>query len=197
MRNKLRDLARVHWIGVEFSDKQLEPTLDEQVTFCEAIARAIVDSPIVLTEKNFDADEVRFLFGWSNQLKEDRTKLTQELGIHDNAIEQILQEMTPLNKRVKSIVINGDKADIFIGLIQPEQAPIIFRKWYLKAGKLPGFKLSPFAIDCVSCAVECFNENYPVFSFGCEESRQNRILSRDRLIVAIPNNSEYLLDERG
>ena len=108
---------------------------------------------------------------------------------------RILIRLNPINKKIKSIIVNGEDADIYIGLIQPEQAPLIFKKWYLKTGKQPIYKLSPLFVDCASCAVECFNESYPVFSFGCEESRQKENMHRDRLIVAVPNSIEYLADE--
>lgn len=194
MKDKLKRLASVHWIGVKFSEQQMKPTFDDQIAFCDAISEAIVRSSIVLTERNLKTDEMKFLFGWSQQLKVDSKKLVSDFGIAESIADQILISLNPIKKQVKSIILNGDEADIFIGLIQPEQAPPIFKKWYLKTGKLPIYKLSPLAVDCASCAVECFNENYPVFSFGCEGSRQKEHISRDRLIVAVPNSVEYLTD---
>jgi len=195
MKNKLKQLASVHWIGVKFSEQQLNPTFDEPIAFCDAITEAIVRSPIVLTEKNLTTDELKFVFGWNHELKIDSKKLVEDYGIAASIADKILISLNPIKKKIASIIINGKEADIYMGLIQPEQAPIIFKKWYLKTGKLPIFKLSPLAVDCASCAVECFNESYPVFSFGCEESRKKEHIGRDRLIVAVPNNIEYLTDQ--
>lgn len=51
MKDRLRQLASVHWIGVKFSEQSMSPTIDDQVASCSAITEAIVRLPIILTEK--------------------------------------------------------------------------------------------------------------------------------------------------
>ena len=188
MKNSLNKIASIHWIGIKFSEEQIKSNVDGNISFCEALLKAVINYPLIVTSKNFYSDNMRYLLGWNNQLniKDSNNK------IEKNVLEKIISDMKPITKKVESIIINGEEADIFIGIIQPEKVASIFKKWYFKTGKLPLYLLSPFSLDCISCAVKCFNENYPVFSFGCDESRKNDNISRDRLLIAVPNNGDYL-----
>jgi hypothetical protein len=191
MKKHLNRIARIHWIGIKFSEIENEATTQEQISFGEALSKAVVSHPLILTRKNFAADNLKYLLGWHDQLQLDNNGY----GIDKSVLEQIVADTRPINKKVNSIIFNSDDADIFIGSIQPEGVSSILKKWYFKTGKLPAYLLSPLSLDCIACAIKCFNENYPVFSFGSELSRKNGDLRRDRLIVAVPNDSEFLKDE--
>jgi len=190
MKDKLIEMASIQWIGIKFTEEQLEATFDGEISFCEAISKAVVNSHLILTSKNFYSDNMRYLLGWNDRLNIDNSSNKIDKKVH----EKIISDIKPIKRKVKSIILNGDRAVIFIGIIQPERVASIFKKWYFKTGKLPLYLLSPFSLDCISCAVKCFNESYPVFSFGCDESRENNSISRDRLLIAVPNNADYLKD---
>jgi uncharacterized protein (DUF169 family) len=193
MKERLKKFASIHWIGIKFSDEEKESTIDEQISFCDALAMSIVNSPLVLTNKNFNSPNMHYLLGWTDRLNLNDIEFSIE-NIDKNISDKIISNIKPLKKKIKSITVNGYEADVFAGFIQPEAVTPIFREWYFKTGKLPLYRLSPISLDCISCVVECFNENYPVFSFGCEESRKHGNISRDRLLIAIPNDSEYFID---
>jgi len=194
MKERLKKFSSIHWIGIQFSEKEKETTIDEQLSFCDALSLSIVNSPLIISDKNFNSDNMRYLLGWKDSLDLNDTELSKE-KITDDISKKIISDIKPINKTTKSIIINGDEADVFAGFIQPEAVTPIFKQWYYKTGKLPLYRLSPISLDCISCIVECFNENYPVFSFGCEESRKHGNISRDRLLIAIPNDKKYLVDK--
>lgn len=190
MKKRLNQMASIHWIGIKFSEKQIESTIDGTISFCEAISKAVINSHLVITSENFNSDNMRYLLGWHDRLTLD----PNNNEIDKKVFEKIISDIKPIKKQVKSVIINGDEADIFIGIIQPKQVAAIFKQWYLKTGQLPFYLISPLSLDCIACAVKCFNENYPVFSFGCDESRKNENISRDRLLIAVPNNADYQND---
>ena len=193
MKERLKKFASIHWIGIKFSEEEKESTTDEQISFCEALSMSIVNSPLVLTSKNFNSKNINYLLGWEGTLNFDDIEFSIE-NIDKNIHDKIISDIKPLKKKIKSITVNGYEADVFAGFIQPDAVTPIFREWYFKTGKLPLYRLSPISLDCISRVVECFNEHYPVFSFGCEESRKHGNISRDRLLIAIPNDSEYFID---
>ena len=104
MKDRLRQLASVHWIGVKFSEQQMIPTFDDQITFCDAITEAIVRSSTVLTEKNLKTDEMKFLLGWSRQLKIDSKKLVEDFSIAESITDKILINLSSIKKAIKSII---------------------------------------------------------------------------------------------
>jgi len=185
MKERLKKFASIHWIGIKFSEEEKETTTDKQLSFCDALSMSIVNSPLILSSKNLNSDNMRYLLGWKDSLNLDDTKFSNE-NVDKKIFEKIISDIKPLKKKIKSIIINGQEADVFAGFIQPEAVTPIFKEWYYKTGKLPFYRLSPISLDCISCIVECCNENYPVFSFGCEESRKHGNISRDRLLIAIP-----------
>ena len=193
MKERLKKFASIHWIGIRFSEEVKESTIDEQISFCDALSMSIVNSPLVLTSKNFNSKNMHFLLGWEDKLNLNEIEFSIE-NIDKNISEKIISAIKPLKKKIKSIIINGYEADVFAGFIQPEAVTPIFKEWYYKTGKLPLYQLSPISLDCISCIVECFNENYPVFSFGCEESRKHGNISRDRLLIAIPNDKKFFIN---
>jgi len=154
---------------------------------------SIVNSPLVLISKNFNSKNIQYLLGWEDQLNLNDMEFSTE-NIDKNIADKIISDIKPLKNKINSIIVNGYEADVFAGFIQPEAVTPIFKKWYYKTGKLPLYRLSPISLDCVSCIVECYNENYPVFSFGCEESRKHGSISRDRLLIAIPNDRKFFID---
>lgn len=87
----------------------MTPTFDDQITFCDAITEAIVRSSIVLTERNLKTDEMKFLFGWSLQLKVDSKKLVDDFGIAESIADKILINLSSIKKEIKSIIITGWK----------------------------------------------------------------------------------------
>ncbi len=192
MKERLKKIASTHWISIKFSEEEKETTIDEQLSFCDALSMSIVNSPLILSSKNSNSDNMRYLLGWQDRLNLNDTKFSKE-NVAKNISEKIISDIKPLKKRIKSIIINGYEADVFAGFIQPEAVTPIFREWYYKTGKLPLYRLSPISLDCISCVVECINENYPVFSFGCEESRKHGNISRDRLLIAIPNDKKFFI----
>jgi|GEM_PF-5220047 len=194
MKERLRKFASIHWIGIKFSEEAKEATIDEQLSFCDALSLSIVNSPLILSSKNLNSDNMRYLLGWKDSLNLDDTEFSKEI-VDENISNKIISDIQPLKKKTRSIIINGDEADVFAGFIQPEAVTPIFREWYFKTGKLPLYQLSPISLDCICCVVECFNENYPVFSFGCEESRRQGNINRDRLLIAIPNDKKYFADK--
>lgn len=194
MKERLKRFASIHWIGIKFSEEEKESTIEEQLSFCDALSLSIVSSPLVLSSKNLNSDNMRYLLGWKDSLNLNDAEFLME-NVEKKIAEKIISDIQPLKKKIKSIIINGYEADVFAGFIQPEAVTPIFREWYFKTGKLPLFRLSPISLDCISCIVECFNENYPVFSFGCEESRKHRNISRDRLLIAIPNDKKFFVDK--
>jgi len=193
MKERLKKFASIHWIGIRFSEEVKESTIDEQISFCDALSMSIVNSPLVLTNRNFNSKNMHFLLGWEDKLNLNEIEFSIE-NIDKNISEKIISAIKPLKKKIKSIIINGYEADVFAGFIQPEAVTPIFKEWYYKTGKLPLYQLSPISLDCISCIVECFNENYPVFSFGCEESRKHGNISRDRLLIAIPNDKKFFIN---
>lgn len=193
MKERLRKFASIHWIGIKFSDEEKKSTIDDQLSFCDALSTSIVNSPLVLTSKNFYSKNIRYLLGWEDKLNLNDMEFSIE-NIDKIIADKIISDIKPLKKKINSIIINGDEADVFTGFIQPEAVTPIFKEWYYKTGKLPLYRLSPISLDCVTCIVECFNENYPVFSFGCEESRKHGNISRDRLLIAIPNDRKFFID---
>ncbi|MCU0644766.1 MAG: DUF169 domain-containing protein [bacterium] len=193
MKERLKKFASIHWIGIKFTEEEKEPTTDEQISFCDALSLSIVNSPLILSSKNLNSDNMRYLLGWKDSLNLDDTEFSRKI-VDNNISNKIISDIKPLKKKIKSIVVNGYEADVFAGFIQPEAVTPIFKEWYYKTGKLPLYRLSPISLDCISCIVECFNENYPVFSFGCEESRKHGNISRDRLLIAIPNDMKFFLD---
>ena len=193
MKERLKKFASIHWIGIKFSEEEKESTTDEQLSFCDALSMSIVNSPLVLTSKNFNSKNMLFLLGWEDKLNLNEIEFSIK-NTDKNISEKIISNIKPLKKNIKSIIINGYEADVFAGFIQPEAVTPIFREWYFKTGKLPLYRLSPISLDCISCIVECFNENYPVFSFGCEESRKHGNISRGRLLIAIPNDKKFIID---
>ena len=154
---------------------------------------SIINSPLVLTTKNFNSKNIHYLLGWEDKLNLNDMEFSIE-NIDKNIADKIISDIKPLQKKIKSITVNGYEADVFAGFIQPGAVTPIFREWYFKTDKLPLYRLSPISLDCISCIVECFNENYPVFSFGCEESRKHGNISRDRLLIAIPNDRKFFID---
>ena len=193
MKERLKKFASIHWIGIRFSGEEKESTIDEQLSFCDALSMSIVNSPLVLTSKNFNSKNIHYLLGWEDKLYLNDLEFSVE-NIDKNISDKIISDIKPLKKRIDSIIINGYEADVFAGFIQPEAVTPFFKEWYYKTGKLPLYRLSPISLDCISCIVECFNENYPVFSFGCEESRKHGNISRDRLLIAIPNDRKFFID---
>lgn len=193
MKERLKKFASIHWIGIKFSEEKKESTIDEQLSFCDALSMSIINSPLVLTTKNFNSKNIHYLLGWENKLNLNDMEFSIE-NIDKNIADKIISDIKPLQKKIKSITVNGYEADVFAGFIQPGAVTPIFREWYFKTGKLPLYRLSPISLDCISCIVECFNENYPVFSFGCEESRKHGNISRDRLLIAIPNDRKFFID---
>ena len=193
MKERLKKFASIHWIGIKFSEEKKESTIDEQLSFCDALSMAIVNSPLILTSKNFNSKNIHYLLGWEDKLNLNVMEFSIE-NIDKNIADKIISDIKPLQKKIKSITVNGYEADVFAGFIQPGAVTPIFREWYFKTGKLPLYRLSPISLDCISCIVECFNENYPVFSFGCEESRKHGNISRDRLLIAIPNDRKFFID---
>ena len=193
MKERLKKFASIHWIGIKFSEEEKESTIDEQISFCDALSMSIVNSPLVLTSKNFNSKNMLFLLGWEDKLNLNEIEFSIK-NTDKNISDKIISDIKPLKNKIKSITVNGYEADVFAGFIQPEAVTPIFKEWYYKTGKLPLYRLSPISLDCISCIVECFNENYPVFSFGCEESRKHGNISRDRLLIAIPNDKKYFID---
>ena len=193
MKERLKKFANIHWIGIKFSEEEKESTIDEQISFCDALSLSIVNSPLVLTKKNLNSKNMHYLLGWTDKLNLNNIEFSIE-KIDKNISDKIISDIKPLKKKIKSITVNGYEADVFAGFIQPEAVTPIFKEWYYKTGKLPLYRLSPISLDCISCIVECFNENYPVFSFGCEESRKQGHISRDRLLIAIPNDKKFFMD---
>ena len=193
MKERLKKFANIHWIGIKFSEEEKESTIDEQISFCDALSLSIVNSPLVLTKKNLNSKNMHYLLGWTDKLNLNNIEFSIE-KIDKNISDKIISDIKPLKKKIKSITVNGYEADVFAGFIQPEAVTPIFNEWYYKTGKLPLYRLSPISLDCISCIVECFNENYPVFSFGCEESRKHGHIGRDRLLIAIPNDKKFLID---
>lgn len=193
MKERLKKFASIHWIGIKFSEDEKESTIDEQISFCDALSMSIINSPLVLTRKNLNSRSMHYLLGWEDMLNLNDIEFSIE-NIDKNIYDKIISDIKPLKKKIKSITVNGYEADVFAGFIQPGAVTPIFREWYFKTGKLPFYRLSPISLDCISCVIECFNEHYPVFSFGCEESRKHGNISRDRLLIAIPNDSEYFID---
>jgi len=193
MKERLKRFASIHWIGIKFSEEEKESTIDEQISFCDAISISIVNSPLVLTSKNFDSRNMHYLLGWEDKLNLNEIEFSIE-NIDKNISDKIISDIKPLEKKIKSIIVNGYEADVFTGFIQPESVTPIFKEWYYRTGKLPLYRLSPISLDCISCIVECFNENYPVFSFGCEESRKHGNIGRDRLLIAIPDDKKFFID---
>jgi uncharacterized protein (DUF169 family) len=191
MKERLKKFASIHWIGIKFSEEEKKSTIDEQISFCDALSVSILNSPLVLTSVNFNSDNIKYLLGWNDELNLNITELS---NVDKNISKKIIADIKPIKKRIKSIIVNGYEADVFAGFIQPEAVTSIFKEWYFKTGKLPLYRLSPISLDCISCIVECFNENYPVFSFGCEESRKHGNIGRDRLLIAIPNDKKYFAD---
>ncbi|UCE06811.1 MAG: DUF169 domain-containing protein [bacterium] len=193
MRERIKKFASIHWIGIKFSEEEKESTLDEQISFCDALSMSIVNSPLVLTSTNLNSRNMHYLLGWEDGLNLNDIEFSKE-NIDKNIANKIISDIKPLKKKIQSIIVNGYEADVFTGFIQPEAVTPIFKEWYYKTGKLPLYRLSPISLDCISCIVECFNENYPVFSFGCEESRKHGNISRDRLLIAIPNDRKFFID---
>jgi len=193
MKERLKKFASIHWIGIKFSEEEKETTIEEQLSFCDALSLSIVNSPLVLTSKNFNSQNMHYLLGWGDRLNLKDMGFSIE-NSDKNILDQIISDIKPLKKKIKSITVNGFEADVFAGFIQPEAVTPIFKEWYYKTGKLPLYRLSPISLDCISCIVECYNENYPVFSFGCEESRKHGNISRDRLLIAIPNDKKFFID---
>jgi len=193
MKEKLKKFASIHWIGIKFSDKKKESTIDEQLSFCDALSMSIVSSTLILTSKNFSSKNIHYLLGWEDKLNLNDMEFSIE-NVSKNIYDKIISDIKPLKRKINSITVNGDEADVFAGFIQPEAVTPIFKEWYYKTGKLPLYRLSPISLDCISCIVESFNENYPVFSFGCEESRKHGNISRDRLLIAIPNDKKFYID---
>jgi hypothetical protein len=50
-------------------------------------------------------DEMKFLLGWSRQLKIDSKKLVEDFGIAESITDKILINLSSIKKEIKSIII--------------------------------------------------------------------------------------------
>lgn len=160
----------------------------KETRFCEALSRSW-SSNNLLRRGCINCMGANYVFGGEENIRDKvidnfRTKRNIPLKVASSIINHLPRmELAPIAIGFN----NGESPDLLVACLQPQQCMRLVDVYQKVFGEEMKVELSGFAAVCGNVAVKAYLTKRISLSFGCEDSRQYGGISRDRLIVGIPN----------
>lgn len=190
---KLEMIVGGRWHGISFIENKEDIPQDvdcRQVkSFCEAIELAAVYK-MVINPDQFTCPGACYAFGGSEEMKKTMIdRIVEEKDYSEEYALQLIDDIPHFKKMPKMIGINClDKPDVVLSQLQPEQVMRLLQLYQGKIGATFQSEMSSVTSACGNTAVRAYEKQDLSISFGCDETRKNGSLTRDRLYVGLPYN---------
>ncbi len=177
----------MNWVKVKFLDKQRKTKLSKKGRFCEFVHQAMVDNrEIIINRRNINCEGARIAFGWQRDFYDFEQKFSSNNKVNISLIDGVLKNIQASNtKNIKSIILNGEEADVVVSFALPKDVMEISRLYFVHTGEILKTKLRPFLSICLQTVV-AWETDYPTVSCGCKDSRLYAGIKNEELIVAFP-----------
>ena len=178
---------RMNWVKVKFLDKQRKTNLFKEGRFCEFVYQAMVNNrETILNKGNINCEGARIAFSWQKDFHDFEQKFSSNNKVNIDLIDRVLKNIQASNtKNIKSIILNGEEADVVVSFALPKDVMEISRLYFVHTGEILKTKLRPFLSICLQTVV-AWEANYPTVSCGCKDSRLYSGIKNEELIVAFP-----------
>jgi len=175
----------MEWVRVKFlTEKKTSSPVKGR--FCELVHQAMIDNKkIIVGEENIECEGARIAFGWQKDFRNFEQKFSSSNGVDIGFIDRALKSLQLCNTNIKSIILNGEEADVMVSFVWPEEMMEILKLFFLHTGKILKADLRPFLSVCLQTVI-AWRTNYPTVSFGCKDSRLYAGIERDKLVVVLP-----------
>ena len=177
----------MNWVKVKFLDKQRKTNSSRKGRFCEFVHQAMVDNrEIIINKGNINCEGARIAFGWQKNFYDFEQKFSSNNKVNISLIDRVLKNIQASNtKNIKSIILNGEEADVVVSFALPKDVMEISRLYFVHTGEILKTELRPFLSICLQTVV-AWESNYPTVSCGCKDSRLYAGIKNEELIVAFP-----------
>jgi uncharacterized protein (DUF169 family) len=129
-----------------------------------------------------------YVFGWQGTIDEVIENFQKKRNVSPKEAASIVQGLPRMEVPPIAIGLNGvESPDVIVACLQPQQFMRLLEVYQGVFGEILKADLSGYAAVCGNVAVKAYITEKIALSFGCEDSRQYGGISRDRLIVGIPN----------
>jgi uncharacterized protein (DUF169 family) len=178
------------WTGVKFFFEEPREGgiyFPKETRFCEAVSRSF-SSKNLLKRGCINCMGANYVFGWKGTLDEVIENFQKNRKVPLREAASIVQGLPRMEVPPIAIGLNGvESPDVIVACLQPQQFMRVLEVYQGVFGETLKADLSGYAAVCGNVAVKAYITEKIVLSFGCEDSRQYGGISRDRLIVGIPN----------
>jgi uncharacterized protein (DUF169 family) len=178
------------WTGVKFFFE--EPSeggiyFPVETRFCEAVSRSF-SSQNLLRRGCINCMGANYVFGWQGTLDEVVENFQKNRNVSSREAASIVQGLPRMEIPPIAIGLNGvESPDVIVACLQPQQFMRLLEVYQGVFGETLKVDLSGYAAVCGNVAVKAYRTKRIALSFGCADSRQYGGISRDRLIVGVPN----------
>ncbi|MDP8257851.1 MAG: DUF169 domain-containing protein [Candidatus Aadella gelida] len=181
-----------HWIKVKFYKKRpelKEGKSIEGVRFCEALRKA-VEYPLIIDKGSISCKGAQYVLGWDPLAKEEilaNCKEKTSAGV--KKLRSILSTQSVFKEPYKYIGLNTEgEPDLLISFSAPEEVHNLINTYNSVKGSGLNTSLSGMLSVCGGVVANSYLKNKISLSFGCDDSRKYAQMSRDTLVVGIPNS---------
>jgi len=110
----------MEWVRVKFlTEKKTNSSIKGR--FCELVHQAMIDNKkIIVGKENIECEGARIAFGWQKDFCNFEQKFASNNGVDIGFIDRALKSIQVSNTNTKSIILNGEEADVMVSFVWPE-----------------------------------------------------------------------------
>lgn len=182
-RQFLEQLTGERWTGLRFLE--IVPAGTRQFArLCEAVHQSFTRD-ITITCRTMECPGALRSLGLGRHHEQMASQMSEKTGMPLQRAEDLLAATPILKQNARAIAMGTtDQPDVLIGYLRPEAAMKLLRCWQQATGQRLSTSLSAFTAVCASL-VAAEQDDQPVFSFGCPDSRQYGGIGPNRLVAAL------------
>ncbi|MFX1555443.1 MAG: DUF169 domain-containing protein, partial [Promethearchaeota archaeon] len=159
----------------------------KETRFCEALNRSWSSNNLV-RRGCVNCMGANYVFGWQGTSDKVIENFQKKRNVSSGEASSIIKGLPRMEVSPIAIGFNNEESpDLLVACLQPQQCMRLVDVYQKVFGEEMKVELSGFAAVCGNVAVKAYLTKRVSLSFGCEDSRQYGGISRDRLIVGIPN----------
>ena len=186
-RQFLEQLTGERWTGLKFIEAVPAGT-QRFARLCEAVHQSF-GSDITIACGTMECPGALRSLGLGRPDEQMALQMSEKTGMPMQRAKALLSASPILKRNVRSIELgNADRPDILLSYLQPEAAMKLLRCWQQMTGRRLSTDLSAFTAVCASL-VAAEQDDQPVFSFGCPDSREYGGIGPDRLVAALSRDT--------
>jgi len=182
-RQFLEHLTGERWTGLKFIETVPAGT-QRFARLCEAVHQSF-SRDITITCGTMECPGALRSLGLGRHDEQMASQMSEKTGMPLQRAEDLLAATPILERNARAIAMGAtDQPDVLIGYLRPEAAMKLLRGWQQRTGRRLATDLSAFTAVCATL-VGAEQDDQPVFSFGCPDSRQYGGIGPDRLVAAL------------